>query len=167
MTELITNENIENREMLVIGEDGTKIGIMKKEDALQRAYENDLDLVLMSVNNNIAICKIFNYGKYKYEMLKKEKESKKKQHTLETSEIQIGLYTQRHDLETKMNAIKRLISKGNDVRIVLRLNGREVTRIPEAIEKVNELISMCSDFAKVKKEPYNEGRDIRALIEKM
>lgn len=167
MTELITNENIENHEMLVIDENGNKIGIMKKEDALQRAYDNDLDLVLMSVNNNIAICKIFNYGKYKYDTLKKEKESKKKQHTTETSEVQIGLYTQKHDLETKMNTIKRLISKGNDVRIVLRLNGREITRISEAIEKVNELIGMCSEFTKVKKEPYNEGRDIRAIIEKI
>ena len=166
MTELTTNENIKNKEMLIIDENGNKLGIMKRDDALRMAYDAGLDLALVGGNNNLATCKIMDYGKYKYDTLKKEKEAKKNQKIIETAEIQIGINIQQHDMITKANSIKRLISKGNDVRIVLRLNGREINRITDAKAKVDSLISMCTEFAKVKKEIDVDGRDVRAILEK-
>lgn len=91
---------------------------------------------------------------------------KKNQHVINISEIQIGINIQQHDMETKCNAIKRLISKGNDVRIVLRLNGREINRIADAKAKVESLISMCSEVAKIKKDINVDGRDVLAILEK-
>lgn len=165
MTEYQINENINFKQVLVINEDGEKLGIKNLTDALQLALSKNLDLVCIAPQANIPVCKILDYGKYKFESAKKEKESKKKQHTINISEVQISYTIQEHDMRTKANTVKRLIERGDSVRVVLRLRGREVSFIEKAKEKMKSFLSFCTDFSKPKKDVFVEGRDIKVILE--
>lgn len=165
MAETMINEQIVFPEVLVIDGNGQQLGKMTPAEGLLKAKERKLDLVCVSPNAPTPVCKMLNYGKYKFEQQKREKEAKKKQKNIETSEVQFSLTTQEHDLQTKVNTTKRLIEgKGNMVRVVLRLRGREMSFPELAIEKMNHFIELCSDFAVVYKPVKLEGKDVRVVL---
>lgn len=167
MADVAVNNEIQFPEVLVISNEGQQLGKMTPAEGIQLAKELKMDLVCLSPNAPIPVCKILNYGKYKFEQSKREKNAKKNQKTIEISEVQFSMTTQTHDLETKANTVKRLIeSKGNMVRVVLRLRGRELSFTDMAIEKIQTFVEMCSDFASVYKEAKLEGRDVRVILEK-
>jgi len=167
LVELKINNEITSKQVLVIDENGKQLGFMRTYDAIKLAESKNLDLVCVAPKESTPVCKLLNYGKYKYEQTKHEKEMKKNQHNVGISEIQITYVIADHDLETKAKAIKRLIEdKNNDVRIVLRLRGREANYTDIAKERISKLIEMCSDYSRVKKAIFIEGRDIKAIIGK-
>lgn len=152
--------------VFVVSEDGKQLGSMNKKQAIELAEKDDLDLVCVSPTMPMPVCKLMDYGKYRFDQLKKEKQIKKNQMVSSTSEIQIGMNTQVHDLETKMHTCERLLKKkGNSVRIVLRMNGRESNMSKAALSQMEFFINMCSSFSKVKTPPVIDGRDVRAVIE--
>lgn len=167
MTELLKNEEINFKKVLVISDTGDQLGVMTPREGIKLALEKNLDLVCVAPNASTPVCKFMNYGKYKFETIKKEKAAKKNQHIVETSEIQMSYTIQENDMLIKAKTCKRLIEeKGNIVRVVLRLRGREVTMTDLAKDKVVRFIEMCTDFAKVKKDIFVEGRDIKVILEK-
>lgn len=166
MVDLEINYNIDFKDVLVIDENGMQLGIMNRDIAIERAEERGLDLVLVGKNSNTPTCKFMNYGKYKFNQMKKEKEAKKNQKTNEISEVQISLTIQQHDMETKAAMVKRLIDRGNQVRVVLRLRGREISMSDSAFLKINQFATLCSNYTKIKKEAILEGKDIKIILEK-
>lgn len=164
MIEFIVNEDIKFKSILVIAENGEKIGVMNITDAIDLAYSKKLDLVCVNKDKNPAICKIMDYGKYKFDMMKREKQSKKNSKVTEISELQLSYVIQENDMRTKAAACKRLISKGNHVKIVLRLKGREISFIDAAKAKVEHFIELCGEFASVKNPINIDGRDIRVTL---
>lgn len=166
MVDLEINYNIDFKDVLVIDENGTQLGVMSRDAAIEKAEERDLDLVLVGKNSTVPTCKFMDYGKYRFNQMKKEKESKKNQKTAETAEVQISLTIQQHDLETKASMVKRLIGKGNQVRVVLRLRGREVSMTDSAISKINQFALLCDEFSKVKKPAVVEGKDVKLMLER-
>lgn len=164
--EIVNHEVVKKfKTVLLIDENGNQVGVLPANAALYKANEKNLDLVCVAPKASTPVCKIMDYGKYKFDQKKKEKEIKKNSQKIETSEIQISYTIAEHDLKVKANTAKRLIEKGNNVRIVLRLRGREVTMTDLAKEKVKKLVSFCSDFSTVKKEIVVEGRDIKVVLE--
>ena len=127
--ELPINEQIRAREVQVIDEQGEKRGVMKLDDALDLAYEKKLDLVLVAPNVEPPVCKIMNYGKYKFEQTKREKEAKKKQKVLEVKEIRITPNIEQHDFEFKVKNARKFIEDGNKVKITVRFRGRELNYV--------------------------------------
>jgi len=166
--ELVNQEITQKfKTVLCIDENGTQIGTIPANAALAKAGERGLDLVCVAPKVNPPVCKFLDYGKYKFEQRKKEKEIKKNSIKVETSEIQLTYTIADHDLQTKANTCKRLINeKGNMVRVVLRLRGREVNMSNLAKEKVKKFILLCDEFAQIKKDIFMEGRDIKVILEK-
>ena len=123
----LINEEINCEQIRVIGNDGAMLGIMSSDQALQLAYDKSLDLVMMSPDGNPPVCKIMDYGKYRFEKDKREKEAKKKQQVIEIKEIQLSCRIDTHDYETKLNQAKKFLTSGNKVRVVLKFKGREMS----------------------------------------
>lgn len=119
------NEQIRDREVRLIGEDGEQLGIMSSREAMKLAAEANLDLVKIAPTAKPPVCKIIDYGKYKYEQTRKEKEAKKKQKTVEVKEVRLSPNIDTNDLNTKVNNAKKFIGKGNKVKVTLRFRGRE------------------------------------------
>lgn len=122
------NEQIRDREIRLIGEDGEQLGIMSAREAMKIAQEAELDLVKIAPAAKPPVCKIIDYGKYKYEQARKEKEAKKKQKTVEVKEVRLSPNIDTNDLNTKINNAKKFISKGNKVKVTLRFRGRDGAR---------------------------------------
>lgn len=163
---ILVNEAINFKEALIIN-NGEKLGVMPIKIALEKARLENMDLVCVS-SDGMPVCKIMNYGKYRFEQQKKTKAMKKNSKTIETSEVQISLSIEKHDLDTKVKMAKRLIeNKGNNVLVVLRLRGREVSQTENAILKIREFASLCDSFSKVKKEPSINGKDVQLILEKL
>ena len=164
---LLANKEINAKEVLVIGADGSQLGILKIADAMHMAADQNLDLVCVSQKEMVPTCKLMNFGKYKFELEKKEKAAKKTQHNSEISEVQFTYTIAEHDIETKVNTIKKLIEKkGNSVRIVLRLRGREKAMLDLAENKVNHIVSLCSEFSRIRKSLVVDQNDIIVVLEK-
>lgn len=151
--------------MLVIDENGTQLGIMPASAALSIAEGKDLDLVCVAQSASTPVCKILNYGKYKFEQHKREKIAKKKLTKAETKEIQITAAIAEHDMETKAKKVKEFLEDGDYVRIVMRLRGREVSLLSYAMEKFNQFVILCGDCS-IRKPQYMENRDIIIILEK-
>ena len=164
--ELTINENIRAREVQVIDEQANKLGTMSLTDALEIAYEKDLDLVLVSPNNNPPVCKLMNYGKFKFEQAKKEKEAKKKQKVVETKEIRITPNIEEHDFAFKAKNARRFLEDGDKVKLTVRFRGRELnyTKLGEAA--LNKFVDNLSDIAVVEKRPFLEGKNMYIILTK-
>ena len=130
---MLVNEEIRLKEVRVIGEEGEPIGIMSSDDALRLAYDKGYDLVLMAPQAQPPVCKIMDYGKYRFERDKKEKETKKKQTVLELKEIQLSCRIDTHDFETKVRHAQRFLESGNKVRVVMRFKGREMSHMSQIL----------------------------------
>ena len=162
--DMLINEQIDAKEIRVIGADGEQLGIMNTEQALRMAYNDGLDLVMMSGNSNPPVCKIMNFGKFRFEREKKEKEAKKKQQTVELKEIQLSCRIETHDFETKLKHAVRFLTDGNKVRVVLRFKGREMSHQDLGLENMEKFRVACEEFGTVDKKPVLDGRILSMVI---
>ena len=158
------NEQIRDREVRLIGEDGEQLGIMSSWDAYKRAQEAGLDLVKIAPTAKPPVWKIIDYGKYKYELARKEKEAKKKQKTIEVKEVRLSPNIDTNDLNTKVGAARKFISKGDKVKVTLRFRGREMAHMQSSKYILDEFAEMLSDIAVVEKAPKVEGRSMTMYI---
>ena len=126
ISELMINEQIRDREIRLIGEDGEQLGIMSARDAMKLAREANLDLVKIAPTAKPPVCKIIDYGKYRYEQARREKEARKKQKTIEVKEIRLSPNIDTNDLNTKVNQARKFVSGGNKVKVAVRFRGREL-----------------------------------------
>lgn len=167
ISELFINEQIRDKEIRLIGEDGAQLGIMSPRDAMKLAEEAGLDLVKIAPNAKPPVCKIVDYGKYRYELARKEKDAKKKQKVIEIKEIRMSPNIDTNDLNTKASAARKFIEKGNRVKVTLRFRGREMAHMSTSKHILDDFAQMLSDIAVVEKPAKVEGRSmIMFLTEK-
>jgi len=164
--ELPINGQIREKEVQVIGENGEKLGVISTHEALEMAAEKDLDLVLVAPNGNPPVCKIMNYGKYKFEQAKKEKEAKKKQKVLEVKELRVTPNIEEHDFEFKSKNARKFLEDGNKVKITVRFKGREVNNSKAGEVVLNKFIEKLSEVSVVEKQPKLEGRNMFIILAK-
>ena len=164
--ELLVNEQIRVGKVQVIGESGEKLGIMNTRDALQIAEEKKLDLVLVSPNAETPVCKIMNYGKYKFEQAKKEKEAKKKQKSFEVKEIRITPNIDVHDFEFKCKNARRFIEDGDKVKITVKFRGRELNYAKLGEKVLNDFAQKLEDIALPEKKPILDGKNMFIILAK-
>ena len=160
ISDLMINEQIRDREVRLIGEDGEQLGIMSANDAFKLARDAELDLVKIAPTAKPLVCKIIDYGKYKYEMLRKEKEAKKKQKSIEVKEIRLSPNIDDNDLNTKVNNARKFLEKGNKVKVTLRFRGREMAHMTQTKYILGDFAEKLSDIAVVDKPAKVEGRTI-------
>lgn len=160
------NEQIKANKVQVIDEQGEKRGVMGIHDALDLAYEKKLDLVLVAPNAEIPVCKIMNYGKYKFEQAKREKEAKKKQKVFEVKEIRITPNIEQHDFEFKVKNARKFIEDGNKVKITVRFRGRELNYVKLGEANLNKFIDALSDIASPEKKAVLEGKNMFIILAK-
>ncbi|MBQ3515166.1 MAG: translation initiation factor IF-3 [Lachnospiraceae bacterium] len=161
------NEQIRDKEVRVIGKDGEQLGIMSAKEAYQLAKEADLDLVKIAPTAKPPVCKIVDYGKFRYEAMRKEKEAKKKQKVIDIKEVRLSPNIDTNDLNTKVNQARKFLSKGDKVKVTLRFRGRELAHVNASKSILDEFAKMLEDVAVVEKEAKFEGRSmIMFLTEK-
>ena len=158
------NEQIRDREVRLIGPDGEQIGVVSSREAQTIADEAGRDLVKIAPNAKPPVCKVIDYGKYRYELARKEKDAKKKQKTVELKEIRLSPNIDTNDLNTKMNAAKKFLAKGNKVKITLRFRGREMAHMSSSKHILDDIAENLSDVAVVEKAPKIEGRSIGMVL---
>ena len=158
------NEEIRAKELRVIDTDGTQMGIMSRQEALDISEEKKLDLVCISPKANPPVCKILDYGKYKYELQKKEKEAKKKQKTIEVKEVRLSPNIDVNDLNTKISAARKSLTKGNKVKVTLRFRGREMAHMQASRHILDDFAAELQDIAQVDKAPKVEGRSMTMFL---
>ncbi len=164
--ELPVNRQIRAKEVQLIGENGEKLGIVSLSEALEKAEEKNLDLVLVAPNAKPVVCKIMNYGKYKFEQAKKEKEAKKKQKILEIKEIRVTPNIEEHDFGFKLKNLRKFLTDGNKVKITVRFRGREINNSKAGEVVLNKFIENLEDIATVEKKPKLEGRNMFTILAK-
>ena len=164
--ELPINGQIRAKEVQLISETGEKLGMVPLSRALDLAGEKKLDLVLVSPNSQIPVCKIMNYGKYKFEQSKKEKEAKKKQKVQETKELRITPNIEEHDFGFKAKNAKKFIEDGNKVKITVRFRGRELNNVKMGENVLNDFAKELEDVAVVEKAPKLEGKNMFIILAK-
>lgn len=159
------NERIRAREVRLIDNEGQNHGVVATSKALQMAYDLDLDLVLINPNQEPPVAKILNYGKYKYELEKRAKEAKKKQHTVEIKEVKVRYKIDTHDYQVRIKNIEKFISQGNKVKIVVMLRGREMQHSNLAFDLANKFLQDIQNMSVVvEKKPQMEGRNVTMYI---
>ena len=154
------NEQIRDREVRLIGENGELIGIMSAKEAYKLAQEAELDLVKIAPTAKPPVCKIIDYGKYKYELARKEKEAKKKQKVIEIKEVRLSPNIEDNDLNTKVSAAKKFLEKGNKVKVTLRFRGREMAHMASSKHILDDFAKMLEEVAVVEKPAKVEGRSM-------
>lgn len=162
--ELTINENITSKQIRLIGANGEQLGIVSREEALREAESAGLDLVMMSAGNGIAVCKILDYGKYKFDTIKKEKELKKNQKVVEIKEIQLSMTIDKRDLEIKAKRGLEFLSDGNKLKVVLRMSGRQQAYSAKAVEVVKTFCDLVAEKGTRDKEPEIVGRNIIVVV---
>ena len=162
--ELFINDDIKAKEVRMLDEEGEQLGIMSLEDAKAYAYERELDLVMIAPQATPPVCRSMDYGKYRYEQGKREKEAKKKQQTVEVKEVQLSCRIDVHDFETKANRANKFLSDGNKVRVCLRFKGREMAHQNIGREVLEKFADYCSEYGSVDKAPTLEGRQLTMFL---
>ncbi len=158
------NEAIRAPKVRLINETGENVGIVSVQEALAMAREVDLDLVEISPNVEPPVCKIMNYGKYKFEMQKKKAAERKNQKIIETKEIKLRPTTEEHDYQTKLRAIKRFLEDGDKVKISMRFRGRELDHVEIGMTQLKRIIGDVGDLGRVESQPKLEGRNMGMMI---
>ena len=148
----------------MISEDGEQLGIMSAKEAQLKADEADLDLVMIAPKAKPPVCKIIDYGKFRYEQTRKEKEAKKKQKTVEIKEIRLSPNIGKNDLNTKSNNARKFLEKGNRVKVTVRFRGREMAHQQNGRAILDAFVEALSDIAQVDKEPKMEGRNMSMVL---
>lgn len=158
------NEQIRDREVRVIGAEGEQLGIMSSKDAYMMAKEKDLDLIKIAPTATPPVVKIADFGKYRYEMMRKEKEAKRNQRVTELKEIRMTPNIDQNDLNTKLSAARKFLEKGNKVKIALRFRGREMSRMNQSKYILDEFAEQLKDIAVLDKPAKVEGRNMAIVI---
>ena len=158
--ELLINEEINGKEIRVIGDDGAQLGIMSSKDAQKLANQKNLDLVMIAPQATPPVCRFMDYGKYRFEQAKREKEARKNQHVVEVKEIRMSLNIDTHDFNTKVNHAIKFLKAGNKVKVSLRFRGREMAHSELGKDSVVRFADACSEYGVVAKEPKLEGRSM-------
>jgi len=164
ISELMVNEQIRDREVRVIGEGGAQLGIMSSREAMRLAEEAGLDLVKIAPTAKPPVCKIVDYGKFRYEQARKEKEARKKQRIIDVKEIRLSPNIDTNDLNTKVNAARKFLSKGDRVKITLRFRGREMAHMANSKHILDDVAQQLSDIAVMEKPPKVEGRSMTMFL---
>lgn len=160
------NGQIKEKEVQVIGAGGEKIGVLSIEEALEYAEEQNLDLVLVAPNAKPVVCRLMNYGKYKFEQAKKEKESRKNQKTVELKEIRVTPNIGQHDFEFKSKNARSFLEAGNKVKFTVRFRGRELNNVKAGEVVLNKFIEDLEDISTVEKKPFLEGKTMFIILSK-
>ena len=158
------NGQIRDKEVRVIAENGDQLGVMPVKEAMKLAQEAELDLVKIAPKAQPPVCKIIDYGKYRYELARKEKEAKKKQKTVEVKEVRISPNIDTNDLNTKVNNAKKFIAKGNKVKVTLRFRGREMAHMQQSKHILDDFAEMLAEVAVVEKPAKLEGRSMSMAL---
>ena len=167
ISDFMINEQIRDREVRLIGSNGEQLGIMSARDAMKIAREAELDLVKIAPTAKPPVCKIIDYGKYKYEMSRKEKEARRKQKIIEIKEVRLSPNIDENDLNTKISAARKFLQKGDKVKVTLRFRGREMAHVQKSKQILDVFAEKVADLAVVEKAPKLEGRQmIMFLTEK-
>lgn len=160
ISDFFINEQIRDREVRLIGEDGAQMGVMSIKEAMRLAREADLDLVKIAPNAKPPVCKIVDYGKFRYEQMRREKEAKKKQKVTEVKEIRLSSNIDMNDLNTKANMAKKFLTKGDKVKVSLRFRGREMAHVNVGKQILDSFYEKLDDIAVVDKPAKLEGRSM-------
>lgn len=158
------NEEIRGKEFRIISQDGQQLGIMSREEALALAEEKNLDLVNISPNANPPVCKILDYGKYKYDLKKREKEAKKKQKNNQVKEIRLSTFIEEHDIQVKGNTAIKFLKDGDKVKVSLRFKGREMGYQAKGHEVMKKFAEYCSAVSDIEKDAKFEGRSLTMIL---
>lgn len=164
ISELMMNEQIRDKEVRVLGENGEQLGIMSSQEALAMAKEAGLDLIKIAPKAAPPVVRIVDYGKYRYEQLRKEKEAKKKQKITEVKEIRLSPNIDVNDLNTKANQARKFVTKGDKVKVTLRFRGREMAHVQTGKEIIDGFVEKLSDCASVDKPAKMEGRSLVVIL---
>ena len=164
ISDLMINEQIRDKEVRLIGANGEQLGIMSARDAQKQAMEAGLDLVKIAPTAKPPVCKIIDYGKYRYELAQKEKEAKRKQKTIEIKEVRLSPNIEENDLNTKVNNARKFLSKGNKVKVTLRFRGREMAHMYKSKHILDEFAESVADIAVIEKAPKVEGRTMTMYL---
>jgi len=160
ISESLVNGQVRFREVRLIGTDGEQLGIMSSQDAQKIADEAELDLVCISPMAKPPVCKIIDYGKYRYEMIRRDKEAKKKQKIVELKEVRLSPNIDTNDLATKTNAARKFLEKGNKVKVTLRFRGREMSHMNQSRYILDDFAKSLADIAVIDKPSKVEGRTL-------
>ena len=160
----LVNELIRFPQVRLIGPDGEQLGVMSSREAQLKANEYDLDLLCVAPNAQPPVCKIINYGKYRFEQQKKAKEARKNQHVIETKEVQLTPQIGAHDMQTKARAATKFLQEGNKVKVGVRFRGRQMTHIEVGQEVMDKFIALLSEVGVVEKPSSMDGRWMIAII---
>ncbi len=158
------NEQINDSELRLIGEDGAQLGVMSAQQALELAEERGLDLVKIAPMATPPVCRIMDYGKYRFEQAKKEKEARKNQRQVETKEIRLSLNIDVADFNTKAKHAMRFLQEGNKVKVSIRFRGREMGHPEIGLETMNRFADACAELAAVEKPAKMEGRNMLMFL---
>ena len=158
------NEQIRDKEVRLIGENGEQLGIMSAKDAYKLAKDAELDLVKIAPTAKPPVCKIIDYGKYKYEMLRREKEAKKKQKVIEVKEVRLSPNIDTNDLNTKIGSARKFLEKGDKVKVTLRFRGREMAHMASSKHILDDFAEALADIAVVEKPAKVEGRSMTLIL---
>ena len=164
ISELMINEQIRDKEVRLIGENGEQLGVMSAREAQKLAEEAGLDLVKIAPTAKPPVCKIVDYGKFRYEQARKEKEAKKKQKVIDVKEIRLSPNIDTNDLNTKVNAAKKFLTQGDKVKVTLRFRGREMAHMNSSKHILDDFAASLSDVAVVEKAPKVEGRSMTMFL---
>ncbi|MDE7156452.1 MAG: translation initiation factor IF-3 [Lachnospiraceae bacterium] len=158
------NEQIRDKEIRLIGEEGEQLGIMSAKDAMKLAREAGLDLVKIAPTAKPPVCKIIDYGKYKYELARKEKEAKKKQKVIDVKEVRLSPNIEENDMKTKANMARKFLEKGDKVKVTLRFRGREMAHMGSSKHVLDDFAELLSDIAVIDKPAKLEGRSMQMFL---
>ncbi|NLN64933.1 MAG: translation initiation factor IF-3 [Clostridiaceae bacterium] len=158
------NNQIRDKEVRLIDFDGTMIGVVSARDAQLKANEREMDLVKISPNANPPVCKIMDYGKYLYEISKREKEAKKKQTNITVKEIRLSAKIEEHDFSFKLKNAAKFLKDGDKVKVSIRFRGREIQFASRAYEVIDKFAEAVKDYGKMEKRPAMEGRSMSVMF---
>ena len=160
----LVNEKIRFKEVLVIDSDGSQLGIKMRREALEIAYNQNLDLLCVTPNAKPPVCKVLDYGRHRFEQQKKAKEAKKKQHVTEIKPLRLSPVIDKHDFDTKMRHARKWIADGMKVKVDMRFRGRLITRLEVGKKIMDSFIEEISDIASVEKKPTLEGNTMSCVL---
>ncbi|NLN97871.1 MAG: translation initiation factor IF-3 [Eubacteriaceae bacterium] len=159
-----TNEAIRDRELRVIGADGNMIGVMSRQEALDLAFNNNLDLVKVSPNAKPPVCKILDYGKFRYEEMRRAKDAKKNQKTVVLKEIRMSVRVEEHDIMVRVRNCIKFLEQGNRVKVSIRFRGREMAYTEQGREVLLDFAKRVEDYGSIEKPPRMEGRNMAMFL---
>ena len=159
------NEEIRDKEVRVVDADGSLLGIMSPRDAMEAALNKNLDLVKIAPKAEPPVCRIMDYGKFRFEQAKKEKEARKNQHIVDIKEVRMTLVIGEHDFETKLKQAKRMLAEGDKVKVSVRFRSRELNHTSSGDVLLNKFAEECAESAIVEKTPKLEGRNMIMFLQ--